>query len=64
MSYYSVQIQIIQDGKKHEPITVDGKSKRVDSSNNSQQLYQPPKDKFSAKFSNTTNSNSNSIVNT
>lgn len=49
--------QIIQEGKKHEPITVDGKSKRIDGSNNSQQLYQPPKDKFSAKFSNNTNNN-------
>ncbi|XP_050525600.1 apoptosis inhibitor 5 [Daktulosphaira vitifoliae] len=51
--------QIVQEGKKHEPISVDGKTKRVDGStaNNSQQLYQPPKDKFSAKFSNNTNSN-------
>lgn len=53
------QAQIVQEGKKHEPIIVDGKSKRIDGSNNSQQLYQPPKDKFSAKFSNNTNSNTN-----
>jgi hypothetical protein len=53
------QAQIVQEGKKHEPIVVDGKSKRIDGSNNSQQLYQPPKDKFSAKFSNNTNSNTN-----
>ncbi|VVC28937.1 Hypothetical protein CINCED_3A007879 [Cinara cedri] len=55
--------QIVQEGKKHEPIIVDGKTKRIDGSNNSQQLYQPPKDKFSAKFSNNSNNSTNTTYN-